>query len=86
MRHYVFYVPNADKKLQELIADSADPKDLVKVAKEIDRWLVFRPLEFGESRYANVRVAFVKPLGIQFELLDDPPTVIVLDIWRTDRG
>jgi hypothetical protein len=29
-----------------------------------------------------VRLGVVAPLAVLFDVLDDPPTVIVLDIWR----
>jgi hypothetical protein len=38
----------------------------------------------GESRVDNVRIAFIQPLAIQFEVLDDVSTVIVYEVWRTD--
>jgi hypothetical protein len=30
-------------------------------------------------------VGFVSPIAVQFDVLADPPTVIVLDIWRIGR-
>lgn len=45
-------------------------------------WLARHPLDFGESRYDTVRIGVVAPLAVLFDVLDDPPTVIVLDIWR----
>jgi hypothetical protein len=71
-----------DEKLPLLINEASDSDSLVQVIREIDRWLAIAPHEFGESRYDNVRVAFVSPLGVQFEILADPPTVIVLDVWQ----
>ena len=41
-------------------------------------------MRFGESRYDAVRVGFVLPLGVQFEVFDDVRTVIVYDVWRID--
>ena len=32
-----------------------------------------------------MRVGFVFPLGVQFEVMDDVRTVIVHDVWRIDR-
>lgn len=86
MKHFVFWAPEADEKLQSLIrgADqSADQgEDLVRVVREIDVWLARDPLDFGESRYDTVRLGVVAPLAVLFDVLDDPPTVIVLAIWR----
>ncbi len=45
------------------------------------------PLSVGFWRVAldTVRVGFVRPLGVQFEVLDDVRTVIVYDVWRIDE-
>ena len=85
MRHFVFWAPEADEGLQSLIrSDEADGR-VVRAVREIDFWLARGPIDFGESRYDTVRVGFVTPIAIQFDVLTDPPTVIVLDIWRIDR-
>jgi hypothetical protein len=42
------------------------------------------PLAFGESRFEGVRIGFVFPLGVHFEVLDDVQTVIVYDVGRID--
>ncbi|MDA0970579.1 MAG: hypothetical protein O3A60_09115 [Planctomycetota bacterium] len=81
MRHSVFWVPEADERLQALIAAS-DENALLRVAREIDFWLARDPLNFGESRSEAVRLGVVRPIAVLFEVLNDPPTVIVLDIWQ----
>ncbi|MCC7083553.1 MAG: hypothetical protein IT427_00935 [Pirellulales bacterium] len=73
-------MPNADDKVQKLIAEAADPAALVSVLRELEYWLKWNPADFGESRYENVRVAFTAPLGVEFEILEDPPTVIVMNL------
>ena len=85
MKHFVFWEPEADETLQALIrADDVDGR-VVRAVREIDFWLARGALDFGESRYDTVRVGFVAPIAVQFDVLADPPTVIVLDIWRIDR-
>jgi hypothetical protein len=85
MKHFVFWEPEADETLQALIrADDVDGR-VVRAVREIDFWLARGPLDFGESRYDTVRAGFVAPIAVQFDVLADPPTVIVLDIWRIDR-
>jgi len=86
MRHHVFWIPEADVKLQDLIVQADDSQEVIRVASEIDRWLSRDPHKFGESRYENVRIGFIRPLAVQFEILEDDPTVIVLDVWRIVRG
>ena len=86
MKHFVFWAPEADEMLQSLIrGDDADGR-VVRAVQEIDFWLARGPLNFGESRYDTVRVGFVTPIAVQFDVLADPPTVIVLDIWRIERN
>ena len=82
MRHFVFTAPEADEKLQSLIRGEDEGSDLIRVVREIDVWLARDPLDFGESRYETVRLGVVPQLAVLFDVLDDPPTVIVLDIWR----
>lgn len=82
MRHFVFWVPEADEKLQSLIRTADKPSELIRVVREIDFWLARDPLDFGESRFDTVRIGFVRPLAVLFDVLDDSPTVIELDIWQ----
>jgi len=82
MRHFVFWVPEADEKLQAIIAATNASSDVIRVVREIDFWLARDPLDFGESRFDTVRLGVVRPLAVLFDVLDDPPTVIVLDIWQ----
>ena len=58
---------------------------LATAAREIDQFPMTEPKKFGESRFDTVRVGFVRPLGVQFEVTDDVATVIVYDVWRFDR-
>jgi hypothetical protein len=85
MSHRVFWSPNAERRLEEMLVSAADADQLASVAKQIDQRLVENTSAFGESRYDNVRVAFVRPLGVQFEVLEDVRTVIVFDIWKIKR-
>jgi hypothetical protein len=82
MRHFVFWVPEADEKLQAIITATSPTTDLIRVVREIELWLARDPLDFGESRFDTVRLGVVRPLAVLFDVLDDPPTVIVLDIWQ----
>ena len=82
MTHRVFWAPDADESLQEIILTSEDRESTLRRVREIDFWLARNPLEFGESREDAVRIGVVTPLVVLFEVLDDPPTVIVMAIRR----
>lgn len=85
MRCRVFWSPYAEEKLESLLRNASGPDVIAAAAREIDRFLSSMPETFGESRYDTMRVAFVFPLGVQFEVMNDVQTVIVHDAWRIDR-
>jgi len=85
MTYRVFWSPHSEERLEQILRDASEPAFLAGVAREIDQHLSTRPKTFGESRYETVRVGFVRPLGIQYEVMEDVRTVIVYDVWRIDR-
>ena len=52
------------------------------MVREIEFWLARNLLDFGESRFETVRLGVARPLAVLFDVLEEPPTIIVLDIWR----
>lgn len=86
MSYRVLWAPNAEIKFDQFLQQSPrDQRSLALAARELDRRLMQDPIDFGESRYENMRIGFVHPLGTQFEVMDDVRTVIVHDVWRIDR-
>jgi hypothetical protein len=81
MKYRVFWAPYAEDRLELLLREASEVASVADAAKEIDRNLVVNPKSFSESRYETVRVGIVRPLGVQFEVLDDVRTVIVYDVW-----
>jgi hypothetical protein len=84
MSYRVFWAPHAEKRLEEILRDAASLAQHAAAACEIDQKLISNPLKFGESRFDAVRIGFVRPLGVQYEVLEDARTVIVYDVWRID--
>jgi hypothetical protein len=84
MRHRVFWSPHAEQRLEEILQDPTSQSPCASAARNIDVFLSSNPIEFGESRYDTVRIGFVRPLGVQYEVLEDVRTVIVYDVWRID--
>lgn len=85
MTYRVLWSPYAEQRLEQMLQDSPDRESLAATVREIDQHLFTDPTGFGESRYDTVRIGFVYPLGIQFEVMDDLRTVIVYDVWRFDH-
>jgi hypothetical protein len=85
MQYRVLWTPYAEEKLEELLQGASEPAILATAARQIDGQLLSAPASFGESRYDTIRIGFVYPLGVQFEVMDDVRTVIVHDVWRIDR-
>lgn len=84
MSYSVFWAPNAERRLEEILQDAASQSLCAAAARDIDQQLISDPLRFGESRFDAVCVGFVRPLGVQFEVLEDARAVIVYDVWRID--
>jgi hypothetical protein len=84
MTYRVLWTPHAEERLTATVSTASAPEVIAAAAREIDRQLATKPWRFGESRYDDVRIGFVRPLGIQFEIFDDVRTVIVYDVWRID--
>jgi plasmid stabilization system protein ParE len=84
MSYRVFWSPHAEQRLEEILQDTARQAQHAAAARYIDQYLSADPIGFGESRYDTVRVGFVRPLGVQYEVLEDVRTVIVYDVWRID--
>lgn len=85
MAYRVLWAPEAEKKLERILAASPDAQALADAARTIDAQLLSAPYEFGESRYEQIRIGFILPFGVQFEVMDDVQTVVVHDLWRIDR-
>jgi hypothetical protein len=75
--------PYAEERLERLLQESSDPfaSAIALAAREIDALLLSSPITFGESRYDNLRIGFVGPLGVDFEVMDDLLTIVVHDVW-----
>lgn len=83
MQYRVLWSPDAEARLERLLRESEPTAFVIAgTVREIDAELFDLPNAFGESRYESIRIGFVYPLGVQFEVMEDVKTVIVHDIWR----
>lgn len=68
-------------RVTELWLDAPDRTEVTSAVAEIDRLLASHPHDAGESRSELIRVLFVPPLGVFFEI-DEPKHVVqVLRVW-----
>ena len=84
MNYRVFWYPTAERLLDAILAGATESEKIASAAEEIDRQLANSPFNFGESRAQLVRIGFVNPLAVEFEILRDVSTVMVFNVWRTD--
>ena len=72
---------SALSRLTQLWLDALDRTAVTAAVAEIDRLLAGNPHQAGESRSGELRVLFVPPLGVFFEVEEPARTVHVLRVW-----
>jgi hypothetical protein len=80
----VSWGPGAVTDLAAIWLDAPDCPEVTSASREIDRLLRRDPAAIGESRDENVRIMFVAPLGVDFEVVEDDRIVYVLSVWRIE--
>jgi hypothetical protein len=85
MPYRVFWSPDAELRYKTLLAVSSEAAVLVEAARHIDEQLHSNPNDLGESRHENIRIGFLEPLALEFEVLEDVKTVIVFNVWINKR-
>jgi len=68
-RFTVVWSPAAEAELARLWIDSSDRQAITRTAALVERELRFDPLEKGEYLIAGIRVLYVPPLRVCFEVL-----------------
>jgi hypothetical protein len=68
-------------RLTEIWLEAPDRSAVTAAVDEVDRLLAANPHEAGESRSDEIRVLFVAPVGVFFEVHDDSLVVDVLKVW-----
>jgi len=82
MKFKVLWTHDASQDLAELWASSRLKIAITAAANSLDQVLARSPHEIGESRKGIQRIAFRSPLGIDFEIREDPKTVYVTRVWQ----
>lgn len=71
MRYTVVWLPVAEGELADLWAESSVRQRLTDAVEELERRLGDHPLQLGESRDRQRRIAFIDPIGVTFKVLPD---------------
>ena len=81
MNYTVVWKPPAEEELARLWIDAPERDLVAQAADRIDQLLKSNPLQQGESRSGSVRVLFVDPLGVFFDVNEQDRLVSVLKVW-----
>lgn len=68
-----------------LSAPSEERAKITAATAEIDRSLQLNPTDSGESRPDGIRIHYVLPLGIRFDVDANRGVARVLQVWRVRR-
>ena len=85
MTYTVTWKPEVERELTAIWNESTDQQAIADAADLLDRELRKHAHSVGESRPDDVRIAFERPLGIRFRVLQQDRQVSVIAVWRTDR-
>jgi len=86
MNYTVVWTADAERDLAAIWIEAADRKPITSAADTIDVLLRENAQARGESRQGQLRIIFVSPLGVDFEVIDDDRLVRVLTVWLSKRG
>lgn len=82
MTFRVVWKPEAEQELTQLWLANRIRSELTNAAASIDEYLQRDPAGFGDSRDESLRIAFVPPLGVLFDVDQAARLVVVIHVWR----
>ena len=82
MTYTVIWSVSALDELARLWNNASDRRDVTDAANQIDRMLRSNPYLHSESREGNLRIVFVPPLAVLFEVNDGDRKAVVRAVWR----
>lgn len=85
MRFSVVWKAGAEQELTRLWLGSRFRSDFTDAASSIDESLQRDPVTAGESRDGSLRILFVPPLAVLFEVDVAARVVDVIHVWRVRR-
>lgn len=85
MKYRVVFHPLADHSLVELWSRSAQRQRVTQAVDWLEAQLTIRPHDMGESRTANDRILFERPVGMKFRIDDSKHEVLVVEVWEVRK-
>ena len=80
----VVWKGSAEESLAKVWLESSDRAKITKAARKIDQALKHDADEQGESRFSNIRILIVPPLGVYFSATAQDRLARVLHVWKFD--
>jgi len=85
MNYTVIWLYSAQEMLAEVWTNATDQNAVTAASHRIDRLLADDPLDVGESRHTNHRLAFDPPLQVMFRVFAADRRVEVVSVDRSGR-
>ena len=82
MAFRISWTPRAENELAELWLSSRSRQRVTECAARLEDAITTRPLETGESRAGNLRIAFDDDLTCEFYVDDAKNSVVILSIRK----
>jgi plasmid stabilization system protein ParE len=82
VKYDVDWKPAALAELAAIWNGATDRNDVSAASDEIDRLLERSADQLGESREKDFRVFLLKPLGVEFQVLEAQRQALVVRVWR----
>jgi len=83
MTYTVVWKPDAHAELADIWTSSQNRQALSEATNHIDHLLKTAPHQQGESRDGSLRIMFVEPIGVIFDVSEDDRIVSVVNVWIT---
>ena len=84
MTYTVLWSPDAENDLAAIWLAAKDRADITDASDQIDALLRQDAHLQGEARHGRLRILFIPPLAIDFEVIQDDRIARVLTVWRPE--
>jgi len=83
MIYTVVWKPDAHAELAAIWTSAKNRQAVSEAANQIDQLLKTTPHQQGESRNGSLRIMFVEPVGVIYDINEDDRIVSVAKVWIT---